>query len=242
MTIYAKVSNAWKHTRRVFTKISGAWKRVNAAYVKQGGVWKQVYGNNEFIVYSLGLGQTVYPMNTAGIWKNGVQFHTLDANWNAYLGQSGLWNGEPWPPANQTNTPVKRSLNLVLFDKYGNIDKNTVYGDTYPTPQDASVPNLQSVVNALPVGQRFILYGFDIPGYHPEWGGPIVSALGGDATDFNNASIPPHCAYVLIGKKGQSIFWQGHAGDAEPDSSGSANGAIRLKFGIQDGEFVSLPG
>ena len=43
MTIYSKVSGAWKTIDDPQVKVSGIWKDVQAAYVKVSGVWKEIY-------------------------------------------------------------------------------------------------------------------------------------------------------------------------------------------------------
>lgn len=43
MTIYSKVSGAWKTIDDPQVKVSGVWKDVQAAYVKVSGVWKEIY-------------------------------------------------------------------------------------------------------------------------------------------------------------------------------------------------------
>ena len=58
MTIYSKVSGAWKTVDDPQVKVSGVWKDVQTAYVKVSGVWKEIYNRvvvsitNRYIFFS----------------------------------------------------------------------------------------------------------------------------------------------------------------------------------------------
>ena len=66
MTIYSKVSGAWKTIDDPQVKVSGVWKDVQAAYVKVSGVWKEIYNRvvvsitNQFISYNAIFPQDAY--------------------------------------------------------------------------------------------------------------------------------------------------------------------------------------
>jgi len=66
MTIYSKVSGAWKTIDDPQVKVSGVWKDVQAAYVKVSGVWKEIYNRvvvaitNQYIFFAAIFPQDAY--------------------------------------------------------------------------------------------------------------------------------------------------------------------------------------
>lgn len=197
-------------------------------------------GLPDYSLYALGLFQTVYPRQLAGLLQNGVQVYTLGPNWTNYLGSDIRKPGEPWPPVNGTNAPVIRSYNLVMFNADGTISVNTHGCDTYGGDVNANVAAFQAIVNAMPTGQLFALFSFDIPGGNPQLMAPIITTLGGNAAPFTAGTIPPHSAYILMGKKGVSTFYEGAAGSPETGAaSDGLDGGLRKRFTIQNGNFVA---
>lgn len=192
MTVYAKVSGAFKHTVRIFTKVSNAWKRVNAAYTKQSGVWKQVYGRPFIQLYSLGLSQTVTSGANSGVWKN-------------TLHQFG----------------ISRGYTIVTFDKYGNVMAAPVFdlfGEVQEGTKTGQIDGMTNALNALPNGQLFALLTYDEPkaghlsGSLPD----AVYRIGGTSAIYGQA-MAYRAAYMLLGKVGSPASYEGLAGSIDSD-------------------------
>lgn len=198
-------------------------------------------GSPHFSLYALGLWQTVYPRQLAGLLINGLQIYTLGPNWTNYLGSDIRAAGEPWPPVNATSQPVIRSYNLVLFNADGSINPNTYGCDAYVSPPDANIAAFKAVIDALPNGQMFALFSFDIPGAHTAQMAPIIAELGGNSAAFTAGTMPPHSAYMLIGTKGSTPFYEGAAGSPETGAANDGYDAgLRKRFTIKNGVFSSI--
>jgi hypothetical protein len=53
MSIYTKVSGAWKEVIEFYTKHSNSWRTVIEGYVKKDGNWVQFWPSGEFYSYSI---------------------------------------------------------------------------------------------------------------------------------------------------------------------------------------------
>jgi len=88
MTIYSKVSGAWKTIDDPQVKVSGVWKDVQAAYVKVSGVWKEIYNRvvvsitNQYIFFN-----SIFPQDAYARYQ-------LDSNGKVYE-YTGITAGTP---------------------------------------------------------------------------------------------------------------------------------------------------
>lgn len=196
MTIYAKVSGAWKHTARIFAKVSNAWKRVNAAYTKQGGVWKQVYGRPFIQLYSLGLSETVIALNYSGLWKNTLHQFTISRGWT-----------------------------IITFDKYGNTMNHQtfdLFGEVQEGTATGQIDAFTNALNALPNDQLFALLTYDEPkAGHLSNSLPTAAYRVGCTAGIYGQPMSYRSAYMLLGKVGSPASYEGYAGniDSDPNSA-----------------------
>jgi len=108
MTIYSKVSGAWKTIDDPQVKVSGVWKDVQAAYVKVSGVWKEIYNRvvvsitNQSIFFS-----AIFPQDAYARYQ-------LDSNGKVYK-YTGQTPGTPTTYIEDWVDPNSEASNYECF-------------------------------------------------------------------------------------------------------------------------------
>lgn len=229
MSLYTKVSGAWKKSSDLYYKIAGAWKKTRMIFRKENGQWVQYFANNEYKIYALGLAQTVYPQSFRGMWLNGVYAYDpnvlYDPNHNPIvLGTGG------------------RGYNLVTFDKYGNSDAAynfDIFGEANNEKTGES-GRMKATLDALPNGKLFCLFSFDEPrdGHLTLNGVDLLSAvirIGGTNAVYGQ-TMNFRGAYLLLGQVGSPAYAENYVGadfGDDLDGSGDPKAALLCTFKLQ---------
>lgn len=228
MPIYRNVSGTWTLVKHVWKNVNGTWTKVRRMFRNVSGTWTQYHGDNDFVVYSLGLLQNQVTSGYQGLWTNTVQTQSAG-----------------------------RSYNLYEFDKYGNMTFFRVYdifgeasGGT-PTSSPYGSAQFAADVAAMATGTLFMVVTFD----EPQDGNTVKNipaftnamyALGATAGVFGSASFAYRSAYLLIGQKGSAITFEANRGTLSTNigtggtDSGCLDGAIQVSFNIVNGAYANV--
>lgn len=211
-----KTATAWSFVKQISANVEGVWTPVRKAFENVDGVWQQTYGDNLFLLYALGLSETLTPVTNGGLWVNGSHLITS-----------------------------ARSYNLITFDQYGNVVFNGVYdvfGDATATPPvTTNTDALAAKLNSLAAGTLFTLFSYDEPmnGHLTADLLAAVERVGGTAGVYGQ-TMAYRGAYLLLGTVGSAASLEVYRGVNDGDSAGDPNAALEYSFGIWNNAFVNI--
>lgn len=214
MSGFVKNATAWSQIKHLSTKVAGNWTPVRKGFVKVNGVWKQFFEDTQFLIYALGLSETVTPTTNRGLWLNGVHSYT-----------SG------------------RSYNVAVFDNLGNVTDFRTF-DVFADAGNGNTVNadaMSSYLNGIANGTILAIFSYDEP-MNGRLGGALESTMYNLGASYGvfNQSIQYRGAYMLLTKKNPTptVYAEYYLGTNI--ANGDPNAAVIASFQIYNGDIINL--